>query len=218
MREKLLELYNSRKIDFEYIDKNCTVKVNGPFLLSPTEMYSRQPNPLLIIGQETNGFCKNEKDLEKRMDCYEKFGSGIEYNRKSSPFWNVTRKIEKILGDEEYSCAWTNISKYDQENKTPSLENTKFISKVDNLLIEEINILKPKVCIFYTSYKFDLRIQNIFNEVEFISIPEFEKKQVCQLKHAALPELTFRTYHPGYLRRKKLLIEGFLKLVETIVK
>ena len=217
MREKLLELYSNRKSDFEYITSNCTGKVNGPFLLSPTEVYSRQPYPLLIIGQETNGFCKTGKDLKERMDCYEGFNSGKEYNRKSSPFWNVTRKIECILGDEPYSCAWTNISKYDQENKTPSPENTKFISKVDDLLIDEIGILKPKVCIFYTSYKLDQRIQKIFDGVEILPVPNFEKNQACQLKHAALPELTFRTYHPAYLRQGGLE-NRFIELIKSIVK
>ena len=214
MKEKLFETYSNRKSDFDYINNNCTGKINGPFLLSPTEKYNKQPYPLLIIGQETNGFCKDEVNLKKRMDCYERFDCGRGY--KPSPFWNVTRKIEKVLGDEPYSCAWTNISKYDQENKTPSPENAKFISKVDDLLIEEVQILKPKVCLFFTSYKFDQRIQNIFDGIEFLPVDNFEKKQVCQLKHESLPELTFRTYHPGYLRQGRL--EGrFIELIKSIV-
>jgi hypothetical protein len=134
---------------------------------------------------------------------YEDFNVGDgKYSRTT--FWNVTRKIEARLGHEHCSCAWTNISKYDQDGKKPDAEHEKIFSPVDNLLIDEIEIAKLKICIFFTGHSLDYRIKSIFSEMEFLAVNDFEPHVLSRLKHPALPTLTFRTYHPRYLRTKGL--------------
>ena len=66
------------------------------------------------------------------------------------PFWNVTRKLEKALGNDAHSCAWTNFSKYDVDAGRAYGEHEKEISTLDNLLKKEIEILKPKICVLLT--------------------------------------------------------------------
>jgi hypothetical protein len=213
MKNTLFELYSRRANEFEEIKtKVINGKAYGPFLMSPNLEYSNQNNKLLIIGQETKGW-ENYKDITKQMGVYEGFNLGINYY--SSPFWNVMRKVERALKNKEYSSAWTNISKFDVDRKRPTGENEQIISKLDNLLIEELEITKPKICIFFTSHTFDYRIKRIFSEIEFVSVPGFEKKALCKLKHKDLPNETYRTYHPRYLRTGKMETK-FIEFIKTI--
>jgi hypothetical protein len=203
MKEKLLEAYQNRQVDFKNVKSKFLEKdMAGPFLMSPNEKYPLQSHPLLIVGQETNGWDHYIDDLSKQMKVYENFNVGIKYY--SSPFWNVTRKVEKALGNEPHSCAWTNISKFDVDGGRANGQVETAIATLDNLLLAEIEIIKPDVCIFFTGPSFDWRIKNIFPDVEFKNIPEYSPRQLSQLQHPNLPILTFRSYHPNYLRRSGL--------------
>lgn len=203
MKQELLKIYTERQNDFKRIISLFPENdLEGPFLISPNELYSIQTIPLMIIGQETNGWDYNVDDLEKQMKVYENFNVGINYY--SSPFWNVTRKLEKALGNEAHSCAWTNFSKFDVDAGRAFGEQEKEISTLDKLLVKEIEILKPKMCVLFTGPNFDHRVKDTFENVEFIEVEGFTTRQLAQLKHKDLPELTFRTYHPNYLRRSGL--------------
>jgi hypothetical protein len=208
LKNELQTVYLNRVTDFQHILDLCPESnISGPFLMSPKAAYSKQKFPFLAIGQQTNGWEAinspvTKEKCERVMDVYKKFEVGKDY--LSTPFWNVIRKIEAKLGNEPYSCEWTNINKYDLENGKPDAEHERIFSTVDNLLLDEMRIMKPKVCIFFTGHAFDGRIKNIFEEVEFLSVNGFEIHQFCRLKHEELPLLTFRTYHPRYLRLRGL--------------
>lgn len=203
MKQQLLKLYESRQQDFKSVKSqfpNDTLA--GPFLMSPSDKYSNQKHPLLIIGQETNGWRDNVDNLARMIDCYEEFNVGIDYY--SSPFWNITRKLEAALGNDKHSCAWTNISKFDVNSKRASGVYEKAISSLDDILVSEIKITTPSVCMFFTGPAFDDRVKRIFKGVEFIPLTGWTTAQFCQLKHPDLPRQTFRSYHPKSLRLRKL--------------
>lgn len=93
MKELLLKAYQNWHADFKSVKaKFIEEDMAGPFLMSPNEKYAQQPFPLLVIGQETNGWGYHVDDLNKQMEVYEEFNVGIDYY--ASPFWNVTRKVE----------------------------------------------------------------------------------------------------------------------------
>ncbi len=117
------------------------IDIAGPLLISPNGNYENQKVKLLVIGQETNGWGYHSEDIKIGMRHYEEFNLGEKYY--SSPFWNVTRKVERLLGNNDFSCAWTNISKYDVEAGRPFGNYLIEISKIDDLLIKEIEILRP---------------------------------------------------------------------------
>jgi hypothetical protein len=212
MKEQLTELYKNNIDNFKSVyNKFPNDKLCGPFLTSPGELYDKQPNKLLVVGQETNEWSDEIDDIEKQMGCYEEFNVGINY--RSSPFWNVTRKLEKALGNEPYSCAWTNISKFDVNGKRPQGIHLEEIKRLDSTLVDEINILKPDICIFFTSISFDDRIFDTFPHVVFTAVDLWDMRQLSQLRHPSLPALTFRTYHPKYLRMKGME-EGFIKMMK----
>jgi hypothetical protein len=112
MNKELLELYTKRHLDLKSIlEKFPEDDLAGPFLMSPNPDYYNQPNRLLIIGQQTNGWSNQIDNLKKQMQQYEDFNVGKEYH--ASPFWNITRKVEMALDNKPYSCAWTNLNKFD---------------------------------------------------------------------------------------------------------
>lgn len=172
----------------------------GPFLMSPNELYFKQKNRLMIIGQQTYGWSYKENDVEYQMKHYEEFNVGETYH--PSPFWNITRKVENAIGNDNYSCAWTNLNKFDLEEGKPYGKYETAIAQLDNILLEEISILKPNICIFFTGPSFDFRLSALFKDVKFNETEGWPTRQLCQLSHPSLPEKSFRTFHPKYLRIK----------------
>lgn len=183
--------------------------------MSPNELYLTQPYRLLIIGQQTNGWTYYVDDIDRQLKTYEDFNLGVDYY--ASPFWNITRKLELAIGNAEYSCGWTNINKFDLDGNRPFGEYEKEISRLDSLLIKEIEVLKPDVCVFFTGPSFDQRIASIFSGITFHFIDNWERKQLCRLKHPKLPNLTFRTHHPKSLRIR-YLEKGFIDYMKTQIK
>ncbi|MDR1339353.1 MAG: hypothetical protein LBK58_04800 [Prevotellaceae bacterium] len=201
IKDELLKVYCGRMSDFRHIqDVFKDGNISGPLLMSPGEKYAKQTVPFLAVGQQTNGW-DSSGECDNMMSEYEIFNVG-ENGYSRYPFWNMVRKIEKTLGNEPCSCAWTNISKYDQDCRRPDKAHEEIFSVVDNLLVDEIRITKPEVCIFFISHNFDYRLQNIFEQLEFIKTDGFDMEMLCQLKHPSLPDLTFRTYQPQYLRMR----------------
>ncbi|SDK92426.1 hypothetical protein SAMN04487898_11335 [Pedobacter sp. ok626] len=146
---------------------------------------------------------------------YENFNVGIDYY--SSPFWNVIRKTEKAIGNVPYSSAWTNVSKFDLNETRAFGEIEIAISSLDDVLLHEIGIIQLKVCIFFTGPDFDWRIKKIFKEVKFLEIEDHNMRAFSQLNHPDLPEMSFRSYHPNYLRRSGKE-RAFLKFIENKFK
>jgi hypothetical protein len=208
IKDELLKVYCNRISDFQHIQDACKgEQIAGALLMSPSENYAKQPFPFLAIGQETRGW-ETFSDVVTKEECVEMMSEHenftVREKKSASPFWNVIRKIETALGNEPCSCAWTNISKYDQDGGKPDVEHEKLFSTVDNLLIDEIKITKPKICLFFTNHNFDSRLKNIFEQIKFVEVDGFNINDLCQLKHPDLPILTFRTDHPKSLRIRKI--------------
>src|SRR4051812_48381857 len=140
MKEELLQLYRLQQPVFRDIISNFpNDDLAGPFLMSPTLRYKTQNHPLLIVGQETNGWTHYIDELEKQMHTYEKFNVGI--SQPMNAFWNIIRKVESVLGNEPCSCAWTNMSRFDLYGGKVYGKYEKQIAKLDKLIADEIRIL-----------------------------------------------------------------------------
>lgn len=202
-KDELKKLYQKNKDSFANVLKSFpNDDLAGPFLISPNEIYYKQKNKLLIIGQETNGWSYYIDDLDKQMLNYEGFNVGINYY--SSPFWNITRKLEKALKNEPYSCVWTNMNKFDLDSARPYGKYEEVISKLDGILCDEIKLLQPEICHFFTGPAFDHRLKLIFPGIIFQEINHWSIRQFCKLIHSDLPENSYRSYHPKSLRIRKL--------------
>ncbi|GAB3857087.1 hypothetical protein GCM10028822_30230 [Hymenobacter terrigena] len=215
MNETLHTLYTSWQADFENVIRQFRgIDLAGPLLMSPNALYNQQKNPLLIVGQETKGWAYlHGADMRAQMKAYETFNVAEGYY--PSPFWNVTRKVEQALGNAAYSCAWTNVSKFDVAGGRAQGEQERVISSLDDLLSSEINIIKPKVCLFYTGPDFDERIEQVFPGLRYQAVDGWPERELATLVHPALPPLTFRTYHPNYLRRSSRE-GGFIEFMQVV--
>ncbi len=215
MNLSLKELYQSYIPQFKRIvNLFPNDDVAGPLMMSPNAKYKNARTRLLVVGHETNGWGYHSEEVENGMIHYDKFNLGT--TRNSDPFWNVVRKIECLLGNEPYSCVWTNISKYDVNQKTPVGRYLEEIQTLDKLLVEEIKIVKPDLIIFFTGPNLDFRIKSVFKSINYSAIDGFSERQLAILKHPLLSSKVIRTYHPRYLRQGKLE-DCFLKYLKLSI-
>ena len=215
MKEALFSLYQHWHQDFMTV-RSCLGQheISGPFLVSPSPLVRLQKNRLLIVGQAANCWNNNVDDLHMQMQAYDYFNVGKSLN--SVPFWNVVRKIEKVLKNEPYSTAWTNIKRFDFDVQIPVTPSRKIISTLDDILIDEIRIIKPAYCIFFTGPSLDRRLGNIFEGIRFQPVPGWDSRKLVKLKHPALPKNTYRASHPNYLRRHGFELK-FIDFLEGII-
>jgi len=186
------------------------LNLEGPLLMH-LEQYYQQSTKLMIIGQETKGWT-SDSDIAFQQKTYQKFNMGEQYY--SSPFWNITRKIEKILGIAPYSCAWSNLNRYDFDGCAPTDEILSELVKLDFLVCEEIKAVKPDVCLFFTNRKYDHRLRDTFEGIGLVEIPGLPAKHFSRLVHPELPYHTYRTPHPRVIRTRRWE-EGFLSAISA---
>jgi len=211
--------------------------------MSPHEKYAQQPYPLFIIGdyttitdEVTDNFRGTQTEYGsdiidftediciKMMDAYEYYDrrKGKDKNNTSFEFWNLIRKIEKALGNESDSCAWTKIDKYAIDGRSFYQCELNHFNSIRDLTAFEISIIEPKICIFISSdindidYFFGETQNACFFGAELLPINGFKLDELCQLKHNDLPELTFRV-HTSCFNSDGLLIQ-FLETMNIPVQ
>lgn len=190
-------------------------KMHGPFLISPHEKYTESNVKIAFVGQETNGWSQ-KKDVVGQMKTYYNFNLGKKY--RSSPFWNVIRKFEDAINNDQYCSAWLNLNRYDENNKKPSAKTRSILNNYDDILLSELRILKPDVVIFFTGHAYDGRLLPAL-KAKKSPIQDFKVKQFCELLTDELHAKVYRTYHPRYLRMSKLensVIETVSDLVNQL--
>lgn len=197
----LQELYQQNKRALEKVRECFTEEdLEGPLLME-LDSYHRQRIKLFIIGQETKGWCCDYNDHNALFSTYSGFNMGEKYY--SSPFWNITRKVENIIGIEHYSCAWSNINRYDHNGGEPKGKILKGIRTLDYLVAEEISVLQPDVCLFFINRKYDYRLQALYPGIQMKAMDGLPFNHFVQLRHTSLPRLSFRTPHPKTIRIRK---------------
>ena len=141
MKEELLKLYQNIQPNFKtVVGAFPGDDLAGPFLMSPDQHYRKQKKPLLIVGQETNGWTYHIDEISKQMDTYEEFNVGKGFD--TTTFWNVARRVERALGNDPHSCAWTNLSKFDLYGGKSYGKYEKMISSLDKIIVDEIITFK----------------------------------------------------------------------------
>jgi hypothetical protein len=196
--ELLKNLYRKSLQEFKcFTDKFSEDCLHGPLLISLSSYYD-QNTKFMIIGQETYGWAAEYTNINAQISCYEDFNMGENYT--SSPFWNITRKVEALFENEPYSCAWSNLNRFDHNGGSPKGNVELEIPKFDQILAEEIKILKPDLCLFYTNHKYDWRLKQIYTGLSLEEIHGLPTKHFCKLSHPDLPLRSFRTPHPKTMR------------------
>ncbi len=178
----------------EFSDYN----LNGPLIMELSD-YFNQTIKLLIVGQQTKGWCKEHDNVEALFKTYRDFNMGEKY--RSTPFWNFARKIESIIGIANYSCAWSNINRYDNDGEEPKGLLLEKMKSLDYLLKDEIDTINQDICLFFINKKNDLRILSLFPGLKFEAIDGLKFNDYARINHGLLPTKSFRFPHPAYIRR-----------------
>lgn len=207
----LNEVYEKHRGAIDELRKR-TPGLSAPILIKIPASYASQKIKLMVVGQQTQGW--GDGGINDLLACYEDFNFGESYY--SSPFWNVTRKIEKILDVQKFSIAWSNLNRCDFNDGRPSYDAENDLAlATSSLLLAEIEILRPDVVIFFSGPYFDRHIKNIFTGSHFESVQGFTERELSRVEHELLPLHTYRTYHPKYLRMSGIE-QRFLKYIEKI--
>lgn len=201
MNNRLNQLYiKNNDIINEYRKKHSDKNLHGPLLLNISN-YSSQKIKLMVVGQETFGWNKSLSIVEQRT-TYQEFNFGSSYY--SSPFWNVIRKLERSLNIEPYAISWSNLNRFDVDCGSPDrTELAQDIASLDYLVKEEISILKPDVCIFFTNHNYDKRLRDLYQDLVFDNVHRLPKKHFSKLNHPDLPKYTLRAPHPRTIRTQR---------------
>ncbi|MFG7445933.1 hypothetical protein [Klebsiella pneumoniae] len=210
MNNKLNLIYiNNIGILNEYSKRYSDKNLHGPLLLNISN-YSSQKIKLMVVGQETFGWNKSPSIVDQQA-TYQKFNFGSSYY--SSAFWNIIRKVERSLNIEPYAIAWSNLNRFDIDCGSPDrTELAQDIASLDYLVKEEISILKPDICIFFTNHKYDKRLSDLYRDLVFDNIDGLPKKHFSRLHHPDLPKYTLRAPHPRTIRTQRWE-DGFIMAV-----
>ena len=198
--------------DITEIQKN-NIGLSAPLLIKVPISYFSQRLKLMVIGQQTKGW--GTGNIEDLLRCYEEFNFGEYYY--SSPFWNVTRKIENILQIQNYSIVWTNLNRCDFNDGRPPHEIENELHTRFPVLASEIEILRPDIVIFFSGPYFDEHIKRPFKGVKFHAVNGFNEREMVRVEHDFLPYNAYRTYHPKYLRISGVerRFVGYIKKINT---
>ena len=196
-----------------------------PFLMDMNDGYAESPIKLMIVGQQTNkwnpDWCRSdfgwepmENPVSTLMTVYRKFNRAVNYT--NSPFWQAAHRLQEQTnpGSDRYGFMWSNLLRVDHKASRPT-EIEDAICRVP-LLAKEIGIVKPDVLVFFTGPEYEARLISTFEGISLKAVPGYPFKFLAQLIHPLLPLHSYRTYHPNYLSRQKMLKPIVDKIAEMV--
>lgn len=221
MAIKLLELYKAK---WDVCHDNILMRMECalPFLMVPTDAYCNSLKKIMIIGQETNSWAgeldnheyQTPENLMKLYDLFVNISRG--YN---SPFWSFINTIQEEVSIDTQIII-NNVVKIGKRGQTGCDKNiNNLISQYFNILLEEINILKPDMLIFLTGPRYDKYIETFVGDFELEQLDPFiicRKFAQIKFDNKELP-VAYRCYHPRYLRMTRNF-DNYLKIILDLIR
>ncbi len=198
MNQKLKKLYETHWNDL--IECSEGTDAAYPLLIKVNDEYQKAKIKVMIVGQETDGWCgkleEGKKDTESVLNTYfNYFYKSKDKNRR--PFWNrknfkyFQEQLTKKLSTNTISFIWNNVSKIGKVTKGKPTKKIDELEKESfNIFEEELKILKPDIIIF-TIGRRKIPIQHQENK-------PLEDKYIFEINFINYPEIiAFSTYHPN---------------------
>ena len=219
-KQKELEAFYNKK----FLENAMLDEYSSPHLISLNN--ARVNTDIMIIGQETNSWYGSYLDfrnrgVENQMKIYDAF-IDENYQKMNTLFW---RYMKKIINNNNVVPVWTNIFKFDlgdarggdkNISKASTEEYAEIIQFHQGILAREIEIIQPKIIIFFTGHTYDklffdpiVKRDGDYKEL-YRSIDELEGIDEWKCAFFDLKKFdgfsnfkgkAFRTYHPIYLNR-----------------
>lgn len=226
-QNQLLEFYEDK-----FSNADIPPQYSSPHLIS---LGSGLVNTdIMFVGQETNGWHGSWVDFQARgvrsqMEIYDRFMER-RYPKKNTMFW---RYLKETLGDTQIRPVWANLFKFDLGDARRPKNNVSKASKAElrpilefhkGILAKEIEILQPKIVIFFTGHRYDSLFFDpivkgecgdstlLYRRVEELSGVDRWKCADMGLKNfegfESFSGRAIRTYHPMYLNRSNESLRG----------
>ena len=201
MNSNLMRLYQSnwsrlRRVSRSNRGHSC------PFLLSASDAYSVAPIKVMFVGQQTCGWDRlsalGKAPVRELMQWHRTDGDGHKWSR--TPFWRAVHEVAGALGVPERGFVWANLVKMDRLRKRLRGSHEDRLGSI-GLFPEEVRLLSPDVVVFFTGPAYDDRLVITFPGARLLPVKSMSSNAIVRVVHCGLPTATFRTYHPGYLRR-----------------
>ena len=195
---------------------------SNPLLLRVSQAYCIAPFRLVTVGQQTDTW-QNELDgasvtdpVAELMQRYSHFNlaRGVK-GRRGSPYWRTAHQIHERLNGtgDQYDFAWTNLVRFDYQRQRPSYEVVRAFAP---LLSAELQHLSPDVVVFLTGPRYESVLDETFpGATRSLICGDFALDELACVSHPLLPVASFRTYHPGYLNRKRGMLN---RMCDVIVR
>jgi ribosomal protein S18 len=198
MNEKLKELYESKWNDLILNAKDT--KATYPLLVKVNEEYQNADIRVMIVGQETDGWCgvleEHKKDILSVQETYFNYlYKSKDKNRR--PFWNrknfkyFQEELNKRLSFKKLAFIWNNVSKIGKISRGKPTEKIKNLEKqYFNVFEDELKILKPDIIIFTIGNR-KIPVEHEKNKI-LAEMPIYEIKFINYKNIIAIS-----TYHPN---------------------
>jgi hypothetical protein len=244
MQESLNVLYwdVNEKIRQTVKEKNRELpdkqKAVNPLFIHVSDEYAAADVRLMVFGQETNtwGGCNYDGyddpdmvsyliDSEGEDDCdYKSFFTEKACYRYGGHFWNLVKKFignfQAANNGKNINYIWNNLIKMGLTRNNPGTTPYWYDNIIklyfNDMILREIDILKPDFLVFFTGPNYDRYINDIFGKPQKNMVSDFSENELCEF---VIPNIkkVFRTYHPGYLYRNNSK-RPYNDYINTIVK
>jgi len=198
VNKKLKELYSSKWNDL--ITNSKDTDATYPLLIKVNEEYQNADIKVMIVGQETDGWCGVLEEHKKDIDSVQETYFNYLYNSRDKnrrPFWNrknfkyFQEELKKKLSSKKLAFIWNNVSKIGMNYSGKVTEKVENLEKeYFDVFEEELRILKPDVIIFTIGNR-TIPIKYDKNKI-ITEMPIYEIKFLDYQNIIALS-----TYHPN---------------------
>lgn len=174
-----------------------------------SDEYTDADIKIMVFGQETNdwhGAYGGVKEAESLMEEYDTFFTSKKCFSYAGQFWNAVSQTKSAIEErtgKSVGLLWNNIVKIGKEGDKgrPDSEVIAWQKPAMKFIINEIEIAKPDIVIFFTGPNYDDMLQTVFEDIKFVSGSGKSSRQLALVSSKYLPVNSVRTYHPGYLWR-----------------
>jgi len=218
MNEELKKLYSNKWNDL--ITNSKDTDATYPLLIKVNEEYQNADIKVMIVGQETDGWCGLLEEHKKNIDSVQKTYFNYLYKSKDKykrPFWNrknfkyFQEELTNIFSTKKVALIWNNVSKIGKNSRgKPSAKIENLEKQYFDIFEEELKILKPNIIIFTTGNR---RIP-----IEHHKIKNTKEEPVAQIEFKKYPDIVaVRTYHPNAQIKggKKKFKKDILEIIKS---
>jgi len=219
MNEELKQLYAKKW-------NNLIINAKGtdaayPLLIKVSEEYQNAEIKVMIVGQETDGWCgvleENKKNIDSVQETYFNYLYKNNKDKNRRAFWNkknfkyFQEELINIFSSKKVAFIWNNISKIGKKSRgkpTSKIENLE--KQYFDVFEEELKILKPNIIIF--------TIGNRIIPIEHNKLRPIKEEPVAQIEFKKYPDIiAIRTYHPNAQIKggKKNFKKDILKIIKS---